>query len=228
MPTLTMSHRAFRELVLPVMPMIAESSAVQALEAVRIYTEPGRVVAEAVSATMLGMCVRPLEDAPAGFDLLFPAADIPVAPSMFDEIGLEQTTHGTVIVDWSVAGSSPALREFNVLPGRLFPDLRKKLVQALEVTEHAKFANLTAAQLVAFSVCAERTNNPHEAPLVIHPGATVHDMVLITCGDHFAGLATASSTIRHQPTRTKLRMPNPPAGDPIELWKTQLSTPEGE
>ena len=228
MTTLKMTHSEFRRLVEPVMPFVQPDTAVHALSGVRIRTEPGRVIAEAVSETMFGMCVRAHPDAPAGFDIVFPHADIPVGGG-FDALGLEQTAVGTVVVDWTtMGGSSIALREYDLLDPAHFPDLAKKIRKALEIPQRAMSVWLDAAQMAAFRVAAERPNNLDHAALVFHPGANRHDMVLVTCGDHFAGMASSASNIRKQPTRHRLQVKNPAPGDPIEVWTRQLSTPEGE
>jgi hypothetical protein len=226
MTKLSMSVNQFRVLVAPVVPFVARQSAVHVLEGVRVRTEQDRVVAEAVSGTMLGMCVRPMPGVVPGFDVVFPIDDLPVSNLDSDAtIELEQTGKGTVIIAWS---HRSALAEYDVLDSARFPNLRAKIVKALGVEGRTGSVWLTADQMAAFTVAAQTVNNPRRAPLVLHPGATIHDQILVTCGDHFAGMCTASSSIRQQPTRTKLRVVNPPAGDPIELWTKQLSTLEGE
>lgn len=219
MTTIRMSYPEFRALVNPVIPMVSTSS-IGALEAVRIRTSGHHVIAEGASATMMGMCVRPMIDTPPEFNIVFPIGDLPThGPAAFSDIALEQTNKGTVIVEWS--GGGTALGEYDVFDGNQFPDVATKVQKALTYEDRGHEARLSPTQMNAFAVAGEPANNLDKAPIVIHTSPGVHDLVLITCGRHFAGLASPLRSTVAQP-RGKLYIPKQPVTDPIRTWTEQL------
>lgn len=221
MTTLTLPYKDFMALVAPVIPMVAPTTSYGALEGVRIRTRNGQVVAEAVSAQMMGMCVRDHADAPDGFDIVFPVRDLPTRPTMFTHIGLEATTKGTVIVEWS--GGGTALTEYDVLDPAMFPNLAKKLTQALQLEDRCGTAHLSADQLKAFAIAAEPSNNLHRAPLMVHTTRTVYDPILVTCGSHFAGLATAQPILEPHGRSIHHHKAQQNPVNPVPFWIDQLA-----
>lgn len=151
-PALTMTARAFKDLVRPVLPHAATSSDLPVLNAVHMYTHAGHVIAEATDRYTLGIS-RTETTSPDGFDAVLSLAAVRRILAMFKPSRTANATltfttstsdadHGCEIVTVTVTGDAvPGMAGATLRfdhPGHHFPTLRAVLATVIDGTEPAR------------------------------------------------------------------------------------------
>jgi hypothetical protein len=210
---LTVTAAELCSVVLPVKGLVDPGSAVYALTGVRLRTDDEYLVAEAAGQFALGQCRQII----ALKRVLRAVADI--GPRTAVDFTVGKPGRLTVVVR-STPDVNAAAFSFELMDHTRFPDLGKPFRRAIEAPAGPRpAAALNLSQLDVFRAVEDARSNPDDYPLVILPGRTRTDPVLVTCGHHFIGLITPRQGLR---PGTKWRRAAVMARD-LEGWGALLS-----
>jgi hypothetical protein len=223
---LTVTAAELCSVVLPVKGLVDPGSAVYALTGVRLRTDDEYLVAEAAGQFALGQC-RQIIAHPGDLDVLLPLDALKRVLRAVADIGPRTAVDFTVgkpgrltVVVRSTPDVNAAAFSFELMDHTRFPDLGKPFRRAIEAPAGPRpAAALNLSQLDVFRAVEDARSNPDDYPLVILPGRTRTDPVLVTCGHHFIGLITPRQGLR---PGTKWRRAAVMARD-LEGWGALLS-----
>lgn len=186
--TLTITHTALAELVLPVLPHAStEKYGPSVLECVQFHTAGGYLTAMATDRYTVAACRMPVA-ADVSFNALVPAQQVKALLVMFKphrnmtgELTLTVTEHGTLQAEGPGALFGKATIEYALDHGQ-FPKVASIFAEMANATELDGGAVGLNPHLLAKFQHATR----NAMPIQVRP-TTPNRPVFVTCDDHFLG-----------------------------------------